>query len=922
MARTTHRMEQIRTPQPVILPNADISPKTTDLRLQAVIHDNCLSRVGHQNYNAYGVQDGRGLEKATPLFCDNFLLKVLVADYQITVPEGKDARSRKYQHVNAHKKNLVKELSEAGLAEVKVDLARIGEAIPRDQITSKLLGALLLPDNTKRTADTKYHWQEYKVACPNENVVKVLRFLHDAAFVRFGMFLKDVDLTVDWGGSFDKADVIAHLVGTGAFQLADERGTWAENTILLNDASVGRNCLTYMTTVGGLRVRCKLYLKMVQELEKQSVKCPVGNHMFDWVTELDTRLAKARDETTDRGLTRAEVTVSLDGDPFTAHAGVPTLDNLQALVHGVVAHVPAHLVYTTPHSAMWRAYCDGLRHTLVAVNVDTDSAIFALHVNEVTNTISGYQINAWSAKRQWCMKTLSLGQALPVDVIYLEGCHAATDGDDNDAGPVDIVHVGPGAPHAPQPAGSVLITSRRFFRFHANDGTECMTYVVHKQNVAAYVEGSKEANAAKLVQAGLVPHPHCVPELACTQHTWKSNPKEIEFKESKHRLPPNVTRLITPTAQKRLSRQRYLPALQREREALVQAAILERAAMLAEIQELRRLEAAVQRMAALYSQQAVRGMGVLKAGSYELISIRAITDGFNKKTHTLFLRREDGEQAQLQAVYANQAVNAALSGIPPRLNDTLRVGPGGYLMLLDAPLGTLHITGRTWKNTYGTTSVDCRITIQNETILETRSVHAAQITRRQLEQTAARPQVLVSPGQQAQPLPVIPQEDLPLPKCVGKLLTKPLLSIHAVTRTGTLTHYGKPHFILELAPNAELFFAGPDLESKQDQLTQGCKIQITAHKARHAACTVGQAGDWAAFVDYGQDTVPLYKNALAGRTELKIMDVKTVDAKRGQKRALLLGEDSTVYSFTKRSKLSDAVAPGDTIDLATWTLKK
>ena len=63
-----------------------------------------------------------------------------------------------------------------------------------------------------------------------------------------------------------------------------------------------------METVDGLTTCCEIYNKTVQVLESKSVRGTVGQHWKDWVCQVNTRLAYARDLAKDRVLTRAEVT--------------------------------------------------------------------------------------------------------------------------------------------------------------------------------------------------------------------------------------------------------------------------------------------------------------------------------------------------------------------------------------------------------------------------------------------------------------------------------------------------------------------------------------------------------------------------------------------------------------------------------------
>ena len=83
-----------------------------------------------------------------------------------------------------------------------------------------------------------------------------MEFLRTADLATIGMTVKDVDVTMDYAGSFDKGEVIDHLVENENFRV---QGSFddASRTIVENDAMVGRNCLTYMETVDGICTRKK-----------------------------------------------------------------------------------------------------------------------------------------------------------------------------------------------------------------------------------------------------------------------------------------------------------------------------------------------------------------------------------------------------------------------------------------------------------------------------------------------------------------------------------------------------------------------------------------------------------------------------------------------------------------------------------------
>ena len=100
---------------------------------------------------------------------------------------------------------------------------------------------------------------------------------------------------MDYAGSFDRKEVIDYMVTNHDFrcQGADEDRA---KTILDNSDKVGQNCLTYMETINGMSTRSKIYNKTVQMLECKGVCDTIGCHWKDWVSQEDTRLARARDE--------------------------------------------------------------------------------------------------------------------------------------------------------------------------------------------------------------------------------------------------------------------------------------------------------------------------------------------------------------------------------------------------------------------------------------------------------------------------------------------------------------------------------------------------------------------------------------------------------------------------------------------------
>ena len=299
--------------------------------LENFVKHNALNKTGHINYNKGGVKDGVGFQPCSDKFVDNFVLRVLVADYLIY--------KKNYAEVGSINRTIRAMLERNGLEKCKVKAISLSIA---NNIPAEMMAKMPVRIDDKECDATEYYFQDYKIACANWEYESVLQFLRKNEYVRRGLFLKDIDLTMDYAGSFDREQVIDYMVTNHDFrcQGAVEDAT---KTILDNSDKVGQNCLTYMETINGMSTRSKIYNKMVQMLECKGVRDSIGCHWKDWVSQDDTSLARARDEASQRGLTRAEVTFYCQND-------IPSDEIMEVTLKRIVQYVDASVVYTTPYT--------------------------------------------------------------------------------------------------------------------------------------------------------------------------------------------------------------------------------------------------------------------------------------------------------------------------------------------------------------------------------------------------------------------------------------------------------------------------------------------------------------------------------------------------------------------------------------------
>ena len=81
--------------------------------------------------------------------------------------------------------------------------------------------------------------QEFKVACADENYSKVLEFLRTDEYKIRNMFLKDIDVTMDYAGSFNKDEIVNYLTRHKGFRI---QGSYygADRTFWITVSRLGR----------------------------------------------------------------------------------------------------------------------------------------------------------------------------------------------------------------------------------------------------------------------------------------------------------------------------------------------------------------------------------------------------------------------------------------------------------------------------------------------------------------------------------------------------------------------------------------------------------------------------------------------------------------------------------------------------------
>ena len=182
--------------------------------LENVVKHNSLNKTGCINYNRGGVKDGVGFQPCSDKFVDNFVLRVLVADYLI--------HKRRYVEVGSINRTIRTMLDRNGLEKCKVKAISLSSAT---DIPAEMMANMPFRIQNKECVNTEYCFQEYKIACANVEYGRVVQFLRTQEYVKRGLFLKDIDITMDYAGSFDREEVIDYMVTNHDFGVREQLKT-------------------------------------------------------------------------------------------------------------------------------------------------------------------------------------------------------------------------------------------------------------------------------------------------------------------------------------------------------------------------------------------------------------------------------------------------------------------------------------------------------------------------------------------------------------------------------------------------------------------------------------------------------------------------------------------------------------------------
>ncbi len=409
--------------------------------LICVAKSQCLNFSSKVNFNKYGSKDGQDLIPVSNHFIDTVILR----SYQNHLPSSEDI-------------SLTIKVVESQL---------------RFFFKSGDFNA------TSHTTVDNNCYIDFRLSLSQESIDHILNILSSDFMTTHNLLIWTIDITQDCSGSFDLTEMLDHFHQQHDLKI----GHHPDNIYIEKDMvdKTGVNCLVWKNTKQN--TRCKYYLKFPQFLQTCRVREDIGSRWFDWAAkeEYQTSIEK----TSNRGMTRIEVTLYCNGTLNKSRTELCQLvDNARQMTHPDV-------IYATPHSKMWLAYADCLKHSLLVVdetitfNKNIGLALLVYSYDEISNRLSGGILKNWTSMKDRALSCLTFSSNLPVDVIRIEEIEMSETG------------------------RTLLCKTTRYTKVIKN-GFNDVTYLTDKH---CRLRINKADMRKQLETAGFQSHPFCTPAI-------------------------------------------------------------------------------------------------------------------------------------------------------------------------------------------------------------------------------------------------------------------------------------------------------------------------------------------------------------------------------------------------------------------------
>ena len=202
-------------------------------------------------------------------------------------------------------------------------------------------------------------------------------------------FLMDLDITQDFTGIFKKAEMGNYLTSNFNFCYQGEYKRSC-NVILDNDNTVGKDCLTWITS----NARVKIYNKFICQVTSPGVNKKIGNHIIDFINCPDTRLRETFRSASakEHGITRLEATIynySI-GNYCNIDDRYKPLEDCLSLLESSKLYFAQAPMYSVSFANMWKKLSDTLQNSCCLVFNNILQYVY--WANKNTGKLTGIQL--------------------------------------------------------------------------------------------------------------------------------------------------------------------------------------------------------------------------------------------------------------------------------------------------------------------------------------------------------------------------------------------------------------------------------------------------------------------------------------------------------------------------------------------------
>ena len=401
-----------------------IKPETLLYNLNKIINKSDINRVDYTK-GGYLPNLENGLEPLNDLFSDNILVYSPIPDklmemfktsagdkYNLNTEEDKEEEITKITN------NSILKVVTPILPSITANIKTIFNAcsIPIKKKDIKPIGVIQCKESFIHKPSKLVQLLKINLSCCTTSDVIELITNKINILVENNIFIHDIDFTRDFKGLFNKKELIEHLQSLTFPEEVEEEDpeietpvkgfryqgseTEGDATIISNNNTVGRNCLTFIKTIpNNGTIRYKFYNKFVQSMESPSVRSKIGSHINDWCNNPELILNRAINNSLDTGILRLEITFYrydtnniLTEDFITKQ--MDWLQNLLTCKNGITSSAgkPKEIIYYNSIQNQFNNLCNNILYNVCILDVDNNLAFVSLYQNSLTGKTNGFYV--------------------------------------------------------------------------------------------------------------------------------------------------------------------------------------------------------------------------------------------------------------------------------------------------------------------------------------------------------------------------------------------------------------------------------------------------------------------------------------------------------------------------------------------------